>query len=447
MIMNLTKYFISLIFIFACTTLHAQTNKWRDIHKVKKHETIFGIAREYNISIDELMDANPEMRQPGYDMKKGTMVFIPFAKKEEEKKQVAPQVVKKNTIDVGIMLPLHNNDGDGRRMVEYYRGVLMAVEKMKADGINIALKAFNIPQDADMNLSIQKLGNTKFDIIFGPLYTKQVKPLADYCKKNETRMIIPFSINGNEVNNNKYIYQVYQTQQEITNAAIQHFLESFPNVHPVIIDCNDTTSQKGIFTFALRKELEKRHIEYSITNLNSTDAYFAKAFSLTKRNVVILNTGRSPELSMAIRKLEVLSNANKNVQISMFGYTEWLMYQRYNQNQAFFCKYDTYIPSTFYYNYQSGTIKRFESNYQSNFNVDMMNALPHFALTGYDQATFFIGGIYKYRENFTAMRSQTYVTPMQTPYNFQKTKNGGYRNKAFMLVHFKADGSIDTINY
>ena len=30
------------------------------------------------------------------------------------------------TVRLGVMLPLHDLNGDGRRMVEYYRGVLMA---------------------------------------------------------------------------------------------------------------------------------------------------------------------------------------------------------------------------------------------------------------------------------------------------------------------------------
>ena len=31
------------------------------------------------------------------------------------------KAVNNNTISVGVMLPLHQVDGDGKRMVEYYR--------------------------------------------------------------------------------------------------------------------------------------------------------------------------------------------------------------------------------------------------------------------------------------------------------------------------------------
>ena len=60
--------------------VYAQTTKWRDIYKVKKKDTIFGIANKYGISMPELMDANPEMKVSGYVLKKGDTLFIPFAK-------------------------------------------------------------------------------------------------------------------------------------------------------------------------------------------------------------------------------------------------------------------------------------------------------------------------------------------------------------------------------
>ena len=37
----------------------------RGLHKVKKKETIFGIAKMYDLTLDDLMKANPEMNQPG----------------------------------------------------------------------------------------------------------------------------------------------------------------------------------------------------------------------------------------------------------------------------------------------------------------------------------------------------------------------------------------------
>ena len=134
---------------------------------------------------------------------------------------------------------------------------------------------------------------------------------------------------------NTEIFQIYQSADEINNASIDAFLERFGNQHPVFIDCNDSTSKKGIFTFGLRNRLNNRGVSYSITNLKSSEELFAKAFSRTQPNIVVLNTGRSPELSVAMAKLKGLVASNPGIVVSLFGYTEWLMYTRNNLDNFF----------------------------------------------------------------------------------------------------------------
>lgn len=338
--------------------------------------------------------------------------------------------VAQKALNVGIMLPLHNVDGDGRRMVEYYRGILLAVDKLKQDGQSVNIHAWNVPITDDIRTTLLKEGASDCNIIFGPLYSKQVADLGNFCKAYGIKMVIPFSISGNDVDKNKMIYQVYQSQDDIYTSTIQHVVEHFAGYNPVIIDCNDTTSRKGQFTFALRKVLEKKKIAYGITNLNSSAEMFAKAFSLTKPNLVILNTGRSPELTAAMNKLDNLLEDNKNVQVSLFGYTEWLMYAKYNK--ARFSKYDTYVPTTFYYNEASATTQALAGKYKEMFHENMSYALPHFAITGYDHAMYFLGN-----------RRQW----IQTPLKFVQSGNGGQRNKAFMFIHYKTNGGIEALNF
>mgnify|MGYP002857603582 CR=1 FL=1 len=335
------------------------------------------------------------------------------------------------SVNVGVMLPLHDVDGDGRRMTEYYRGILLAVERLKSDGMNINIHAWNVPIDADPRTTLLQEGAQDCNVIFGPLYTKQVKVIGDFCRAYNINMVIPFSISGNDVDHNPNIYQVYQSPDELNTKAIQQVAEHFTAYHPVFIDCNDTTSQKGAFTFALRKILEQKGITYNITNLHSSSELFAKAFSLNRPNLVILNSGRSPELTRALNRLDELTQANANVQISLFGYTEWLMYAKLNRER--FCKYDAYVPSTFYYNESSMLTRELNEEYSARFGKEMMYALPHFALTGFDHAMYFIGN----RRSW-----------VQTPLIFIKQGNGsGYRNKAFMLVHYKTNGSIESVMY
>ena len=348
-------------------------------------------------------------------------------------------------VNVGVMLPLHDVDGDGRRMVEYYRGMLLACENLKQKGYTVHVSAWNVPVDADIRVTLLQDGANKCDVIFGPLYTKQVPALAEFCKNYGIKMVIPFSISGNDVEVNKEIFQVYQSPETLNDASIKTFFNRFKNVHPIFVDCNDSTSKKGVFTFALRKELEKRNIQYSITNVNSSLDYFAKAFVPSKQNVVILNTGRSPQLTAVLNKLDEFNAKYPGASISLYGYTEWLMYAKYNLDR--FYKYDTYIPSTFYYNASSAKTIDLERRYNLWFHQPMQAAMPRFAITGYDHAMFFIPGISKMGKNFTGAKGQVDYQPLQTPLNFVKTTKGGYRNQVLELIHYTFNRQIESIVY
>ena len=77
--------------------------------------------------------------------------------------------VRKREVRVGILLPLHDVDGDGRRMVEFYRGILLAVDDLKKEGISVDIHAWNVNIDADIRQTLLKDGADKCDLIFGPL--------------------------------------------------------------------------------------------------------------------------------------------------------------------------------------------------------------------------------------------------------------------------------------
>ncbi len=440
------------LFCFQC---FAQTQNWREKYQVKKKDTLYGIAKKYNISVDALIEANPEMKVDGFELKKGSYVCIPYAASGTSGQtsatpvrtliQTASRQFSGKTVRVGVMLPLHDVDGDGRRMTEFYRGMLMACDSLRAEGMNIDIHAWNVNIDADITNFIKQPGAAKCDIIFGPLYSKQVHALAEFCKARDIQMVIPFSITGDDVSMYKQIFQVYQTNDRQTNNSIETFLKLFPNCHPVFIDCNDKTSTKGNFTFGLRTRLESHNIGYGITNIGSSDDLFAKQFSQNRQNIVILNTGRSPELTLAHNKLAILKANNPTLKIKLFGYTEWMMYL--GIDEAKFHEFDTYIPSTFYYNPASPRTQSLTRSYRQWFKTDMQNALPRFALTGYDYAQFFLRGFAKYGKAFRGVKNQNSWKAVQAPLRFKQVGAAGMQNDFFQLVHFMPNGNVEAISY
>ena len=462
---RLLRYFLlSTLLAFTVSSVTAQqSSAIRGQHKVKKKETVFGISREYGLTIEELIKANPEMNTPGYELKKGMILNIPYSKadmeaaeaakaaqaaqarKAEEVARAAADDVRSREIRLGIMLPLHNINGDGRRMTEYYRGVLMACDSLKKQGLSIDVHAWNTAEDGNIYKVLEDPAAAKCDLIIGPLYSKQMDALSAFVTKHDIRLVIPFSINAPQLTTNRNIFQVYQSPTEQNEVIIARFIERFKNYHTVVVDCNDSTSKKGIFTFGLRRQMEQRGMDAVVTNLKSTEANFSKAFSRTKPNVVILNTGRSQELGVAFSKINGLKANEPELDITMFGYTDWLLYTRtYLEN---FYKYNTYIPSVFYYNPLSVGTQRFERKYRQNFRSDMQSSLPRFAITGFDHAYFFLKGLHKYGKSFNGADGMFGYPPVQTPLKFERYGNGGLRNRTMMFIHYQPEHTVETIKF
>jgi len=453
--MKRLKCVLLLMLLMAAMTAMAQKTAVRAQHKVEKSETIFGIARKYDITIEELINANPVMKEQGYELKKGDTINIPYPKGQEPKggntpstntaKPITTQVTGKKEVKVGVMLPLHDNDGDGKRMVEYYRGLLLGVDRVKKDGITVDMHAWNVPIDADITQTLKEKDAADCDIIIGPLYTKMVKPLADFCQANDIMMVIPFSISGNDVENYSNIFQVYQAPADFDQQTIKNFIQWFNNYHVVIIDCEDEKSGKAEFMKKLRAELDNYALHYSLTSLKTAEKNFAKAFSLSQQNVVVINTEHSPSLNSTLAKLNTLTQKNADIHVSLFGYKEWLMYTKVYLDYYF--KYDAYIPTYFYYNENSADTKWVERNYYKWFETTMSDtALPRFALTGFDHACFFIGGYCQFGKDFNGGKGQMTYKPVQSPMKFKKAGKG-HKNTNFMFVHYKNDRTIESVNY
>ena len=231
----------------------------KDMHKVKRKETIFSVSREYGISEQELIDANPELKK---GMKKGQFLCIPYpaattvqpTQKEDpyavppsnsdlfRKNKETPQ--KLSTIKAALLLPFQED----KRMVEYYEGLLMAVDSLKRTGTSIDLYTYNSgPESASLNSILGKSEMKDMDIIFGPLYQQHIKPLAEFAKKQDTRLVIPFTSKDNTVFQNPTVYQINTPQSYLYSEVYDHFVRQFPNANVIFIEASQGTKDKAEF--------------------------------------------------------------------------------------------------------------------------------------------------------------------------------------------------------
>ena len=443
--------------------------KCRDMHRVERKETIYSISRLYGITEAELIAANPELRTE--KLKKGKFLCIPYTSagnnQKEQEQPVSPTTIptdnelfdkskKENpkiaTIKAAVMLPFMT-DGSGNRdeqtrMVEYYEGFLMAVDSLKEKGVSIDIYTYDTYNNTSSVKSILAKDEMKnMNIIFGPAYPEQVKPVADFAKKNNIRLVIPFTSKGNEVFNNPSIYQINTPQSYLYSEVYEHFTRKFTNANVIFLDAEDGDKDKADFIKGLKEELKGKHIPFTeLKGEAITPESLKGAMNATLDNVFIPTSGTNIALIKLLPQLIVTLRDNPDYRMQLFGYPEWQTYT--NDHLASFYELDTYFYSSFYTNNLFPEAIRFSSAYRKWYSKDLSNTFPKYGMLGFDTGYFFLKGLSQYGSNLEDKLNKVTVTPIQTGFKFERVNNwGGFINRKVFFVHFTKNYELIKLDF
>ena len=442
----------------------------RDMHRVERKETVYSICKQYGITEEELLAANPEIKNK--KLKKGKFLCIPYPKETATTSTtIQPQTnvdatltdaqlfdrnKKKNekisTIKAAVVLPF-NTDGTGTRdeqvrMVEYYEGFLMAMDSLKKQGISIDLYTYDSGKTASsVNKILNKAEMKNMDIIFGPAHPEQVKPMAEFAQKHNSRLVIPFSSKGDDVFGNPAVYQINTPQSYLYSEVYEHYLRKFPNAHVIFLDAATGHTDKDDFVKGLKEELKNRQITFKELRGESINPEGMKlAVDSLRENVIIPTSGKNVVLTKILPQLIVTSREHPNYDMKLFGYPEWQTYT--DDHLANFFELNTYFYSSFYTNNLFPAAIQFTNAYRKWFSKDMANTFPKYGMLGFDTAYFFLKGLNDYGSNFEDQVKQMQVTPIQTGFKFDRVNNwGGFINRKVFFVNFTKNYELIKLDF
>lgn len=441
----------------------------REMHKIKRKETVYSISRMYGITEEELIAANPEIK--GKKLKKGKFLCIPYTKQQNKKDQVTPkpeatvaptdtELFDKNkkesrkfsTIKAAVVLPF-NVDGTGNpdeqlRMVEYYEGFLMAVDSLKEKGVSIDLYTYDSGKTtASVSQVLNKPEMKSMDIIFGPAHADQVKPMADFAKKNNVRLVVPFTSKGDDVFDNPSVYQINTPQSYLYSEVYEHYLRKFPNANVIFLDAETGHNDKDDFIKGLKEELKNKQITFKELKGESINPEGMKlAVDSLRENVIIPTSGKNVALIKILPQMIVTAREHPNYDMKLFGYPEWQTYT--HDHLSSFFELDTYFYSSFYTNNLFPAAIQFTQSYRRWFSKDMANTYPRYGMLGFDTAFFFLQGLHKYGSNFEDNMNNMMVTPIQTGFKFDRVNNwGGFINRKVFFVHFTKNYELIKLDF
>lgn len=422
------------------------------IHKVQSKETLYSIARNYQVEVSDIERENPILAG---GLKANMELIIPVKRSmlekdshsmENEANRLLIQNIPQDrlgVIKVGLLLPFLDETGRGHlRLQEYYEGFLLAVEKMKDSGANMELYVFEIGRAGNTQKLVSLLETMEMrslNLIVGGVNDAQIKLISDFSKANNIKYVVPFSQSNGEVLNNGNIFQVNPLNSGTYTKASFAFVQMFRNANVVFVTGGQ--NDKKEFIAELQRHLRDNQIHYETVALTGElNSSIMPVLSRGKENVIVPCSGDSNMLRQLIAELKEVREADSSCVTRLFGHPEW---QTYGDLINDYHLLGAYIYTPFFIDQSNPGTHSFVQNFRKWYGRNLMETYPSYGLWGYDTGLFFLTALSRYGSRFEHNIQKIRINSLQFAFHFERVNNwGGFINNGLFLIHYDTNGSV-----
>jgi hypothetical protein len=422
-------------------------NKPFIIHTVEFRETLYGISRNYNAELNDIVVNNPFVIN-GLQM--GTQLLIPVKKsfvknfknkikdkfdfKKDETFQdkvleVEPKTIeedsiittdldsplfvsKDSTLEISLLLPFYLDLNDSLNVesqtaiyskskigLDYYFGALLAIDSLQKLGVNINFNVYDIPNDSVFEeLLLAKTFNLS-DIIIGPLYISQFNLLAEYYANDTTkRLVSPLSFKNID---KKYTntYQIVSSSEVQIVKMVDYLNKNYDSSDLLIIGQESEVKNIDFAT----NEIKLRRIQKNILpkpkvlmfeSGQMPDKAAIKPF-LGSDNIIIIPSNNRSFIS---RVLPILSSIQDTAFV-VYGLSTWDRFENIDIENL---------------NYLNTVLPDLENENDKDLIYDLINSYfinyhsypSKYSIEGYKQLLFFCSQEFQYLYDFSKIKNQ-----------------------------------------
>ena len=452
-------------------------------YRVMAGETVYSLSRRFGLSEEVFMEINS--LKSSRDLKEGMIVIrtkpvdvVPengetVASSEEPKTEVQPiieaqeeRVVEAVAVEEQpiadayapifekfdpehklrtlLMLPFHKDGKVNSAAVDFYRGVLLAMEELRDKGYDIELSVLDTQGSEDVVVDIVTYDPQFYgtNLIIGPVYENEISKVLPYTTEAHIPVVSPLaditSLSGSVL---------YQMQTENSH-KYDRFAEIFDGSREVVV----------IHTSSVDKEYMEKMYELSANHtLHELNYKFDRGSLLYRRNAdgsngeeiditEFMHTRTSKAFVVLAssetdvdRVLTTLSSTRASIlgrggimgDYVVVGNRRWKQMMSIDK-QTFFNN-NTIFLVPYHANRGNDTITMFDAHYVKAYEV-----LPTmYSYRGYDAAMIFCRKMY---EGFDG--SGSVAAPLATPYTFA-FEDGLYVNTYWVMERYKSNYTID----
>ncbi len=330
--------------------------------------------------------------------------------------------------------------GNSENFIHFYEGVLLAVDSLIQLGININLKVYDTEQKESrvrQLVATDRLRNA--DLIIGPVFPNEQKEIAEYAVKNRKPMISPLSATDDITKNNSWYFQINTPRNIINQLTAAHVAESYQSANYILLRTgNQNTQQDNEFVSLIREKVSQR----GNSKINFYDFHKSGLAGLRqlvvsdRKNVVVLTSSNEAEVSVGLSNLHTLA---PSYDITVIGTNRFIQFE--SINQEYFHDGQLEFLAPYWPDYSKDVTKSFVRKFRNNFKTEP----NQFSMQGYDVTFFFVKAIDDFGSDFRDCIEFVNPQLVQGKYRFERLPSGGFVNKGLSVVRFTRDYRVVSI--
>ena len=436
----MTRLAIYLVFfsVFSSFFAKAQTqdtiidNKPYAIHTVQPRETLYGISRQYNAELNDLVVSNPAVIQ---GLRPGIKLFVPlrYFEAQSTDNNASPSKIDSvyanpftnKTIDtadiytsknpvyeldssiikVALILPFYLDLNDSLKVnsndknivypkskvaIDFYSGFQLAIDSLKQLGYNFDLMVLDVPNDSVFESILTSNILYDRDYIFGPIYIRQFEELAKfYGYDTKKKLISPLSymsVKSNYLN----VFQSVPLSAVQIKVLVDYLLLT-NNSDEIIILGQDSEQD---LNFCAKQELSlqiknKRCQVFTFNKSELSDRDLLKSKLKSDKNIIIVP---SNDRSFVSRLLPILGSM-EDTSFTIYGLNTWNRFDNLDNNDL--VNLNVHLPSIFI-----NDSSTFYSDFLNNYYQKYFSYPEKYAYSAYQQCMYFLSNEFKYLLDF-----------------------------------------------
>ncbi len=404
-------------------------------HKVEKGENLFRLGQLFEMTEEELIAANPELKE---GVKEGMLIKIPL-EENENVSMFVPSVEVGKEIKAILMLPLMSHkptiDFTKNRTADiatdFYLGAMVALDSVKKMGLSVDMKVFDTQNNKKVLSSLLASGNLgNADVMIGPLFFGNVQYVAGFLQNKQVTIVSPLSQKDHGTIQNNKLVQSAASEDKMIENVLAHIKQTYTKERIVIV--TDTLTTSMVKVSKMIKELQPLDSLHKITVLKPKEGYikrdlFMENIKDDRDNFVVLLSNDAIVTTDVVQNLGSMSD---KVKITLFGFNKGMNFKNVSNNDL--ARVNFHYVSNNYVDYEDDSVKQFVKTYvRKNYSKPSEYAFRGFDVT-YDMLLRLAT-----RENVNGALNAGYSKRASSKFEYAKNDSGnGFVNQGVHLMKY-----------